>query len=229
MTLPKLAPSARMGDQVFDALHAAIVTGELAAGDRLRIRDLATSLGTSVMPVREAITRLQEVGLAEAVPYKGAFVKGFTHRELLELYSVRRILEVEATLRGVEGSEKSTVAALREAFAVMEEALRAQDAAAYIEADEAFLSILYSAAENQVLLDTIRSLWHRCRSYKVMGARSEIERGNIKPLLTCQRDLLAAVKNGDVGGASEVTEKSLDAATARIREAMDAASGPSAP
>ena len=42
----------RIGDQVFEALQASILSGEYRSGDRLRIRQLAASLGTSVMPVR---------------------------------------------------------------------------------------------------------------------------------------------------------------------------------
>ena len=47
-------------DQVYATLHEAIISGELPAGSRLRIRQLAEQVGTSVMPVREAIRRLGE-------------------------------------------------------------------------------------------------------------------------------------------------------------------------
>ena len=87
MPLPRLELSGRMGDQVFTAIHTAIISGELRAGTRLRIRDLADELGTSVMRVRGAIRRLEEMGLVEAEPYRGAVVREFTHTQLLELYT----------------------------------------------------------------------------------------------------------------------------------------------
>src|SRR6185437_17137139 len=87
-------------DQVYAVLHEAIISGDLPAGTRLRVRDLAAQVGTSVMPVREAIRRLEEAGLAERSPHKGAVVKGLTLPELIHVYDVRRMLEVEAARLG---------------------------------------------------------------------------------------------------------------------------------
>ena len=54
-------------DQVYAATHEAIMNGELPAGSRLRVQDLAAQVGTSVLPVREAIRRLEEAGHLDAV------------------------------------------------------------------------------------------------------------------------------------------------------------------
>src|SRR5699024_1934684 len=73
----------RIGDQVFEAMQASILNGDYRSGQRLRIRQLAAELGTSVMPVRESLARLEEVGLVETSPHRGAVVKTFTAEELL--------------------------------------------------------------------------------------------------------------------------------------------------
>lgn len=65
----------RIGDQVFEAMQASILNGEYRSGQRLRIRQLATALDTSVMPVRESLARLEEVGLVETSPHRSAVVK----------------------------------------------------------------------------------------------------------------------------------------------------------
>ena len=57
-----------LADQVYAVIREAILNGEMPAGTRLRVRDLAEQVGTSVMPVREAIRRLEEAGLAERSP-----------------------------------------------------------------------------------------------------------------------------------------------------------------
>lgn len=114
MALNKLDPSMLVADQVFEAIHDGIMSGELPAGHRLLIRDLAAELGTSVMPVREAIRRLEEAGLAEKVPYKGAVVKGLTLEELLHVYDVRRLLEVEAARLGAAVVSPREVEQMRE-------------------------------------------------------------------------------------------------------------------
>lgn len=217
MPLPKLEPSTRVGDQVFEAIHAAIISGELPAGHRLRIRDLAADLGTSVMPVREAIARLQEIGLAESLPYRGAVVKDFSYRELLDLYTTRSLLEVEATVLGVRRVSPDDVAAMRVEYQAMETAVTQGDAVGYLARDEDFLAIIYAAAGNRVLLEMIKMLWNRCRAYKVVGAERELESGDPSPLLQYQKSLLDAVVAGDSELAGQITAQSLEAATERIR------------
>lgn len=220
MPLPQLEPQSRVADQVFEAIHAAIMDGTYPAEHRLRIRDVAGELGTSVMPVREAIRRLEESGLVETLPNRGARVKGFTPSELLHVYAVRRLLEVEAAGLGVATVSDADVETLRDAFAAMESHLQAGDVVPFLDADERFLDVLYEAAGNPVLLDTIHGLWQRCRSYKIVGVARELEGGDPQILLALQGDLLQAAIDRDSASARGLTAASIDAATARIRRAM---------
>lgn len=221
MALRRLEYSGRVGDHAYDAIHAAIIDGDFAVGDRLRIRDLAQDLGTSVMPVREALRRLEEVGLVESIPHRGAIVKGFTHRELLDLYGVRRTLEVDATVAGVPALDDRRLAAMRAEFAAMQAAVVAEDSLEYLARDEAFLEIIYEAAGNAVLVEMIRTLWHRCRSYKIRGAEAAMESADPSTLLTFQEQLVAAAAKGDAAAAGHITADSLDSAIARIRASID--------
>jgi len=100
MALTPVAQPSLLTDRVFDTIHAAIMSGELPAGTQLKVRDLAEQVGTSVMPVREAIRRLEESGLAAREPHKGAVVKSLTMDELVQTYEVRILLEVDAARRG---------------------------------------------------------------------------------------------------------------------------------
>lgn len=211
----------RIGDQVFEAMQASILNGEYRSGQRLRIRQLANALGTSVMPVRESLARLEEVGLVETSPHRGAVVKTFTAEELLQIYSVRRILEVEATVQGVQKLTEAGRRLLDEEFSAMGSALEHDDASAYLEHDEELIATIYSAAGNPVLVETIRILWLRCRAYKLVGARREIAAQALDPLLKHQRDLMDAVDAGDPEAAAAATEESFDEAIDRIRAVLD--------
>lgn len=220
MPLPKLEPQDRIADQVFKALHGAIMAGSYEAGHRLRIRDVAAELGTSVMPVREAIRRLEEAGLVETLPNRGARVRGFTPTELLHVYEVRRLLEPEASSRGVTVVTDRDTAQLRMAYTAMESHLAAGEIVPYLDADEHFLSILYEAAGNPVLVETIHTLWQRCRSYKIVGARRELDCGDPQILLDFQARLLHAVVERDATSARRLAAASIDAAMKRIRQAL---------
>lgn len=220
MPLSKLQTNARVGDQAYEALHNAIVTGEYAAGRRLQIRDLAAELGISVMPVREAIKRLEEVGLVETQPYKGAVVKEVTQEELLQIYAVRRLLEVEAARAGASLMRKVDIARLKSLYKKLVKAIERDDVVEYLDLDEEMLTEIYSASGNKVLVETIRSLWDRCRFYKIVGARGEMSDGIVAHLLEYQQGLIEVIEAGDVDGAARITEDSLDAATKRITVAM---------
>lgn len=218
MSLPPLAPTARRGDQVLESLRAAILGGELEPGTRLRIRDVAEQLGTSVMPVRDAMTRLAEAGLVESIPYKGAVVKAFSADEMLAVYDVRRLLEAEAACRGGGAADPRVIAEMRSQARSARAAAAAGDQAAFLEHDEGVLTALYRAAGNAVLLESIQSLWRRCRSFKLFGARGDWAS---EPWMY-QDDLLAAVEARDGERAASVIEDSIDRATAAIRGELEA-------
>lgn len=220
MTLPRLDPQPRVGDQVFEAIHRAIMNGAYPAGHRLRIRTIAQETGTSVMPVREAIRRLEELGLVESSPNRGAAVKGFTHEDLLDVYAVRRLLEAEAARLGAAEIDAAGIEGMRAEHAILLAAIEDRRAVDYLDADERLLTVLYGAAGNPVLVETIQNLWHRCRSYKLVGVTTELETGDPAVLGAFQRDLVTAAEAADPARASHLTEGSLDVAMARIRATL---------
>ncbi|MCP5366441.1 MAG: GntR family transcriptional regulator [Hyphomicrobiales bacterium] len=79
--------------QIVHRLRDLILSGRLSPGDRLTETDLASRLGVSRAPLREAIRDLVESGLVVSEPYKGLFVRSVTRRDLEELYSLRTTLE----------------------------------------------------------------------------------------------------------------------------------------
>jgi DNA-binding GntR family transcriptional regulator len=202
---------------VYAVLHKAIVSGELPAGTRLRVRDLAEEVGTSVMPVREAIRRLEEAGLAEREPHKGAVVKGLTLEELVHVYGVRRLLEGEAARLGAERIGAGDCKRMQAEYDLMVAAINERRVADYLDHDETLLTILYGAAGNPVLVSMISTLWQRCRAYKAVGAQGTLAAEGADSLWRYQQDLLAAARAGDGAAARALSDASLDNATQRIR------------
>ena len=221
MAVARLEEPSLLTDRVFTAIHGAIMSGELPAGARLRVRDLAVQVGTSVMPVREAIRRLEEAGLAERVPHKGAVVKGLTLVELEHVYDVRILLETEAAGRGGVAVAAEGRLRMRQ---LCDEMARAVEGGRIVDAlnhDEALLAILYAAGGNPVLLDMIRGLWQRCRPYKILGARRALEASD-ETLWSFQPRIVEAARAHDGPAAAAITRESLLSAKARIRETLDA-------
>ena len=80
-------------DVVFNTLRQAILKGELQPGERLMEIQLATKLGVSRTPVREAIRKLELEGLVLMIPRKGAEVADITEKSLRDVLEVRQALE----------------------------------------------------------------------------------------------------------------------------------------
>lgn len=217
MVISKRAEPTLLTDQVYEMIHAAILSGELPAGSRLKVRDLAEQVGTSVMPVREAIRRLEETGLAEREPHKGAVVKSLSFEELIHVYDVRRLLETEAARLGSEKVTPEDCDRMQSEYELMRKAIDERQVIALLDHDEAMLAILYEAAGNPVLLQMIRALWQQCRAYKIVGAQGSLDAENDDSLWRYQQDLVTAARNGDPAAAAAVNEASLMDASERIK------------
>jgi DNA-binding GntR family transcriptional regulator len=219
VTVPRLEEPSLLTDRVFTAIHEAIMSGDLPAGARLRVRDLATQVGTSVMPVREAIRRLEEAGLAERVPHKGAVVKRLTLAELEHVYDVRILLEAEAAGLGAGAVGGEGCARMAELCDQMTQAVADGRIVDALNHDEALLTVLYAAAGNPVLLEMIRGLWQRCRPYKILGARRALDSADGE-LWSFQPRIIDAARNHDADATASISRESLLSAKARIRETL---------
>ena len=82
-----------LGDVIFQKLRDAIIDGRLKPGQWLRQEALAQELGVSQMPVRDALKRLVAEGLAVRLPYKGVRVIEFSPQDIVDMCTVRLVLE----------------------------------------------------------------------------------------------------------------------------------------
>lgn len=105
-----LAATSSSADIIFDALREAIVEGDLKDGDLLRQDQIATMFNVSRVPVREALTRLEEQGLITNQRYKGAVVTSLSLDEISELFEFRALLEGEVIRQAVDMITDDTLA-----------------------------------------------------------------------------------------------------------------------
>lgn len=169
----KAVQSSRLYEQIVKQIEESILKGALKAGDQLPAeRDLAQQFGVSRTAVREAVKTLREKGLVESYSGRGTFITNGTSQAikqsldfmmrigqqdgLAQLAEVRQILEPEIAALAASRVQEQHLAMMREAVAVMDEALRDPDA--YIEADLDFHLALAEAAENPIILSLIDSI-----------------------------------------------------------------------
>ena len=99
MTIGSTLPPAErrvLRQDILFGLRSGILSGEIPAGTRLLEIPLATELGVSRGPVREALRQLEQEGLVEFFPHRGAVVVGVGESEIETIYAIRALLEERA-------------------------------------------------------------------------------------------------------------------------------------
>lgn len=94
--LQTLSDRGSLVDQVRESIQAAITSGRLDPGERLREIPLSKHFGVSTTPVREALRRLESDGLVQVHPRRGAVVTALQDGVVADLYDLRLVLEAEA-------------------------------------------------------------------------------------------------------------------------------------
>jgi len=145
-------------DQIKDLIIERILDGTYAPGDRIVEMTVATELGVSQAPVREALRDLEAMRFIESLPYKGARVRHITTEELSETYPVRATLEELAGTLAAGLVDSVLLKALESEIEEMRTCARAGDVHQQLSHDARFHELIVEAAGNRVLLEAWRSL-----------------------------------------------------------------------
>lgn len=152
-----------LGDRVYQTLREQILQGQYEPGQKLNLDQLARELQVSNTPIREAMARLERIGLVEIVPYSGPKVKHLNVSHVVSIYDVRIALE-ELAIRLVSEREDSDIFdGMRVALEMQDRASKGDDPRAVLDADRAFHDALVEASGNIVLLEMLPGLSDRTR------------------------------------------------------------------
>jgi DNA-binding GntR family transcriptional regulator len=99
--------------QIHDHLLGKILAGELLPGERIAPPDLATSLGVSITPVRDAINLLAAEGLVSIQPRRGTIVAPVSANDIVELYEIRLMIEPAAAQLAAERASNEQLTRIR--------------------------------------------------------------------------------------------------------------------
>ena len=152
------------------------MTGRLAEGLVLTEADLASALGVSRSPVRDALKRLAQRGLVEARPTRGFAVATVPVDQAGDLFSVREVLEGLAARLAAERMTAAEISGAGRHLDTIEQHLRAARQRGYPEQDEGFHTLIHRGARDQHLEHAmepiharVRLLRRRCRAVATRG------------------------------------------------------------
>lgn len=152
-------------DRVYAVLRDRLMRGGFEPGQKLKIAELASALGTSAMPIREALNRLAAERAVESMPNRSVRVPSLSKESLRDLMETRCANEGLAVERAARNMDDATLSTLREFIAAQSamDAVHVSEASA--EQNRAFHFAIYRRSGSAVLLPIIESLWMQYGPY----------------------------------------------------------------
>lgn len=199
-------------DRAYVAIRTGIMDGSFAVGAHLRAEPLAERLGVSRTPVREALRRLDAEGLVNLVANHGAYVRGWSRRDMEEVFDLRIRLESYAAELGAHSMPDSDIAKLEELDRRMREAASSPAAGKRDEVKDLntqFHRVIIEGSMSRrlgLLLSTIVEAHLITRTFHTYTS-ADIERS-----MNHHSELIAAIRARDPEWASAIMQSHLRAA-----------------
>jgi len=146
---------------IFNILKEKIISGEIKPNERLIIRNIASSLGVSETPVREALKMLEAKGLVSSIPHVGAVVTKLNLKEIKDILVIRFNLECLATKLAVDNISIEEIYKLNIKVKEMAKCIEQKDYVNFGHLNRKFHQIIYNSTKNQVLYKLIFDLWDK--------------------------------------------------------------------
>jgi DNA-binding GntR family transcriptional regulator len=185
---------------VHEALRERILSGTYPPGSRLVLTRLSQEHGISLIPIREALQRLEGERLIRTETNRGAWVAEISINDMRDIYETRVVLEQHAIRLAVPRLSTKELADAKKALTAMEKSFLAnREREAYAHHQE-FHFALYEPAGSAWTMHVIRQLWASAARYLRLAA-------SVRPapeqFVAEHQEIYAAVKEGDVEAAVE--------------------------
>ena len=193
-------------DIVRRELERMILSGELKSGERINEQMLASQLGVSRGPIREASRALERAGLVVSIINQGSYVREISHEETDEIYDMRSVLFGFACMRLASILTKGQKDELEALAAEMEAAVENADHEKYYELNLRFHNAIFVATNHTRLLQSYEAL---VKELHLSRRRSLIQLERMRESNREHRLLLNAMESGDALEARRIAEQHI--------------------
>jgi DNA-binding GntR family transcriptional regulator len=199
---------------VYERLRDDIIHGRVKANERLKVAELASRMGTSTNPIREALQQLRGEGFVMMMPNRGARVRPIDETFVRDIFEIEVLIEPALTKWFVGLATKADLDTLENLQAQMED-LNFADAQAHSKLDMAFHQVMYDRHYNRHAVD----LWWRHREILSAISRNfETSLSRQKSVLNEHRELLDCISCQDADGAARVIAQHVEGSGRHIVE-----------
>jgi len=197
-------------DHLVDEIRTRIVSQTLLPGSRLRESQFAEVFNVSRARVRDAFGILEERGLIERIPNKGAVVMRLEADDIYDLFEVREVLEAQmvrlATMKSVPGDWDELIELFGDP---LEKRVAGNDLDAYMAAIAEFRNQCINAARNDVLKGLLDSIYDRVQG---MTRRLTLVPGRALKGFHQHQEILQAMRSGDADRAEMLKRENIRSA-----------------
>lgn len=199
-------------DNVLEQLRRGLMIGAFVPGQVLSLRKLAAHLGTSPMPVRDALSQLVAANVLEALPNRSARVPRLTESRLREMTDVRVAIEGMATKAACRKATPRLLVSLAEINARLMQAIARRDIVSCLATNQEFHFRLYEAAESEILMPLIEALWLQCGPTMYYSLLSP----DMPWDASAHEEILASLKAGNSAGALRAITQDIRTTTKNL-------------
>jgi DNA-binding GntR family transcriptional regulator len=209
-------------DRALDYVKAKVLTGEFPGGELISEGEVATALGMSRTPVREAFLQLEAAGLLRLYPKRGALVVPVSPDEVRAVIQARAVLEEFAAQAVIQRGPDACDAVYQR---LSEEVQRQRKAAAgsvlheFLDSDRAFHNVTLEAAGNAILAGFYTTL--RDRQMRMIGESARDPR-RLATIVDEHERIARALRDGDAGAARTAVRAHLAGTMKALGLAPDA-------
>ena len=201
-------------DRALDYVKTRVLTGAFPGGELISEGDVATALGMSRTPVREAFLRLEAEGLLRLYPQRGALVVPVSPDEVRSVMEARLVLEQFAATKVVRRGAAACAAVFERLSGELERQRTAVDRTdwpEFLDADRAFHAITLAESGNAILSGFYASL--RDRQMRMIGESSLRDPDRVTTILAEHRAIAEALRDGDGPRALEAVQSGFEEAS----------------
>ena len=214
--LERIRKRPSLKEEAHQRIKTLILSDRLDSGDMLEIDWLASELGISRTPIREALLILEQEGLVETIPYKGTFVVDVSKKDVEEIYQVREVLECLAVGLATPVIPDEELREMQALFASVSGEIEKGDFERYFESDTDFHGLIVRHCSNEVLqhvLGTLTDRIYRVRTFSRSRADYHMRRSFQEHCL-----ILEAIMERDVAKAERLMAEHIRNAGKRIAD-----------
>jgi DNA-binding GntR family transcriptional regulator len=193
-------------EEIFDALHRQIIAGKYSPGDWLRQEDIASQMGVSMTPVREALDLLVAAGLAERVPYRGVRVREMSTQDIVEAYGLRLVLEALTAREAALHITPEQISALEKIMVEMKKHVKLHEMPQERQLSREFHSLIAEASSNNLLIKlyaVVTNAFPDWMLYEAVFRNPEILASSIAQTYEEHTAIMDALVKGDADKAAQ--------------------------